>query len=159
MHPDCKVHGFVQQKFTLQAGEEANHIFYNNAHTVPPKIDLICRMTLVKSLPPICAGWGGHLFQRFCSPSSPGCWAVLQLSCCPSKQGPLSENSLQNLSHDLMNNSALFLLSKSSRKLVLFKVFSSTSLTFLFNFLTLGSTGSVAFEPGGLPLPRCCSMF
>ena len=41
VHPDCKVHGFVQQKFTLQAGEEANHIFYNNAHTVLPKTDLI----------------------------------------------------------------------------------------------------------------------
>ena len=34
--------------------------------------------------------WGGHLFRRFCKPfseSSPGCWAVLQLSCCLSMQG------------------------------------------------------------------------
>ena len=40
-------------------------------------------------------GWGGHLFQRFCkllSESSPGCWAVQQLPCCPSKQGELLEN-------------------------------------------------------------------
>ena len=36
----------------------------------------------------------------FCKPfsgSSPGCWAVLQLPCCPSKQGELLENILQNL--------------------------------------------------------------
>ena len=31
------------------------------------------------------------------SESSPGCWAVLQLHCCPSKQGELKENLLQNL--------------------------------------------------------------
>ena len=30
--------------------------------------------------------------------------AALQLPCCPSKQGELSENIFQNLSHDLMNN-------------------------------------------------------
>ena len=45
-------------------------------------------------------GWGDHLFRRFCKPfsgSSPGCWAVLQLPCCPSKQGELLENILQNL--------------------------------------------------------------
>ena len=38
--------------------------------------------------------------ERFCkmfSESSPGCWPVLQLPCCPSKQGKLSENILQNL--------------------------------------------------------------
>ena len=38
----------------------------------------------------VSTGWGVHLFRRFCkmfSESSPGCWAVLQLSCCPSKQG------------------------------------------------------------------------
>ena len=46
-------------------------------------------------------------WERFCllfSESSPGRWAVLQRPCCPSKQGELSENILQNLSHDLMNN-------------------------------------------------------
>ena len=35
-------------------------------------------------------GWGGHLFRRLCklfSESSTGCWAILQLPCCPSKQG------------------------------------------------------------------------
>ena len=45
-------------------------------------------------------GWGGHLFRRFCnmsSESSTGYWAVLQLPCCPSKKGELSENLLQNL--------------------------------------------------------------
>ena len=43
--------------------------------------------------------WGSHLFWRFCKmfpESSPGCWAVLQLPCCPSKQGELLENILQN---------------------------------------------------------------
>ena len=38
--------------------------------------------------------------ERFCnmfSESSPGCWAVLQLHCCPSKQGELSKKLLQNL--------------------------------------------------------------
>ena len=38
--------------------------------------------------------------ERFCKmffESSPGCWAVLQLHCCPSKQGELSENLLKNL--------------------------------------------------------------
>ena len=42
-------------------------------------------------------GWAGHLFPRFCllfSESSPGCWALLQLPCCPSKQGELLENIL-----------------------------------------------------------------
>ena len=49
---------------------------------------------------PIYSWWGGHLFQRFCSlfsESSPGRWAILQLPCCPSKQGELLENILQNL--------------------------------------------------------------
>ena len=44
----------------------------------------------------VSTGWGVHLFRRFCkmfSESSPGCWAVLQLSCCPSKQGELLENT------------------------------------------------------------------
>ena len=42
----------------------------------------------------IYTGWGGHLFRRFCklfSESSPDCWAVLQLPCCPSKRGELLE--------------------------------------------------------------------
>ena len=46
-------------------------------------------------------------WERFCkmfSESSLGRWAVPQLPCCPSKQGELSENILQNLSHDLMNS-------------------------------------------------------
>ena len=41
------------------------------------------------------SGWGGNLFQRFCaifSGSSTGCPAVLQLPCCQSRQGELSEN-------------------------------------------------------------------
>ena len=36
--------------------------------------------------------WGGHLFRRFCKmffERSPGRWALLQLPCCPSKQGKL----------------------------------------------------------------------
>ena len=40
------------------------------------------------------------MFRRFCLlflKSSPGCWAVLQLPCCPSKQGEPLENILQNL--------------------------------------------------------------
>ena len=35
------------------------------------------------------------------SVSSTGCWAVLQLPCCPSKQGELPEKMLQNLLHKL----------------------------------------------------------
>ena len=35
------------------------------------------------------------------SESSPGRWAVPQLPCCPSKQGELSENILQNLRNKL----------------------------------------------------------
>ena len=45
-------------------------------------------------------GWGGHLFWRVCKlffESSPGRVAVLQLPCCPSKEGGLSENLLHNL--------------------------------------------------------------
>ena len=45
-------------------------------------------------------GWGGRLRKRFCnmfSESSTGNWAELQLPCCPSKQGELPENMLQNL--------------------------------------------------------------
>ena len=44
--------------------------------------------------------WGGRLRKRFCnmfSESSTGSWAELQLPCCPSKQGELQENMLQNL--------------------------------------------------------------
>ena len=44
--------------------------------------------------------WGGRLSKRFCnmlSESSTGIWAELQLPCCPSKQGELLENILQNL--------------------------------------------------------------
>ena len=44
--------------------------------------------------------WGGRLRKRFCnmfSDSSTGSWAELQLPCCPSKQGELPENILQNL--------------------------------------------------------------
>ena len=33
--------------------------------------------------------------------SSTGRWAVLQLLCCPCKQGELSENILQNIFHNL----------------------------------------------------------
>ena len=39
--------------------------------------------------------WDGRLWKRFCkifSESSTGRWAVLQLQCCPSKQGEISEN-------------------------------------------------------------------
>ena len=36
-------------------------------------------------------------FINIFSGSSPGCWAVLQLPCCPSKQVELLENVLQNL--------------------------------------------------------------
>ena len=42
--------------------------------------------------------------KRFCdmfSESSTGSWAELQLPCCPSKQGELPENMLQNLLHNL----------------------------------------------------------
>ena len=48
----------------------------------------------------VTTGWGGHLFRRFCklfSDSSTVCWAILQLPCCPSKQGELLKNTLQNL--------------------------------------------------------------
>ena len=45
-----------------------------------------------------------EMFCKMFSESSPGRWAVLQLPCCPSKEGELSENIIQNLSHDLMNN-------------------------------------------------------
>ena len=51
-------------------------------------------------IPPSTTVWGVNLFQRFCnmySESSPGHWAVLQLPRCPSKEGELSENILQNL--------------------------------------------------------------
>ena len=44
--------------------------------------------------------WGGRLWKRFCnmsSESSTGSWAELQLPCCPSKEGELPENMLQNL--------------------------------------------------------------
>ena len=44
--------------------------------------------------------WGGRLRKRFCnmlSESSTGIWAELQLPCCPSKQGELLANLLQNL--------------------------------------------------------------
>ena len=43
------------------------------------------------------------MFRRFCklcklfSESSTGCWAILQLPCCPTKQGEFLENILQNL--------------------------------------------------------------
>ena len=40
------------------------------------------------------------MFRRFCklfSESSTGRWAIVQLPCCPSKQGELSENILANL--------------------------------------------------------------
>ena len=52
----------------------------------------------------ICTVWGGNLFRRFCKMFSEiytGCRAVLQLQCCPSKQGEFSENILQNLFHNL----------------------------------------------------------
>ena len=48
--------------------------------------------------------WGGRLRKTFCnmfSESSTGSWAELQLPCCPSMQGELPENMLQNLSHNL----------------------------------------------------------
>ena len=48
--------------------------------------------------------WGGNMFRRCCkmfSGSSTGRWAVLQLSCCPRKQGGLSENILKNLRNNL----------------------------------------------------------
>ena len=59
------------------------------------------------NLPPKILSWemtnkyvpGSTCSERFCkmfSDSSPGCWAVLQLHCCHSKQGELSENLLQN---------------------------------------------------------------
>ena len=51
-----------------------------------------------------CTVWGGSLFRRFCnmfSESFSGRWAVLQLPCCPRKQGKLSENILQNLRNKL----------------------------------------------------------
>ena len=37
------------------------------------------------------------MFCKMFSESSPGRWAVLQLPCCPSQQGELPENMLQNL--------------------------------------------------------------
>ena len=40
------------------------------------------------------------MFRRFCklfSESSTGRWAIMQLPCCPSKEGELSERILQNL--------------------------------------------------------------
>ena len=46
-------------------------------------------------------------WERFCnmfSESSPDCWAVLRRPCWPSEQVELSEQKLQNLSDDLMNN-------------------------------------------------------
>ena len=45
-------------------------------------------------------GWGGRLRKRFCnmfSESFTGSWSELQLPCCPSKQGELPENMLQDL--------------------------------------------------------------
>ena len=36
-----------------------------------------------------------------CSESSTGCWAILQLPCCPSKEGELTENIEQNLFYKL----------------------------------------------------------
>ena len=44
--------------------------------------------------------WGGRLRKRFCnmfSESSTGSWDELQLPSCPSKQGELSDYTLQNL--------------------------------------------------------------
>ena len=47
--------------------------------------------------------WGGRLCKRFCnqfSESSTGSWVELQLPFCPSKQGELPKNMLQNLVHN-----------------------------------------------------------
>ena len=52
-----------------------------------------------------CTVWGGRLRKRFCnmfSESSTGSWAELQLAGCPSKQGELPENMLQNLLLNLL---------------------------------------------------------
>ena len=56
------------------------------SHDVYSLIDFIriCTISII-----ISTRWGGHLFRRFCflfSESSPGCWAVLRLPCCPIKQ-------------------------------------------------------------------------
>ena len=48
--------------------------------------------------------WGVSLLIRLCkmfSESFLGCQAVLQLTCCPSRQGELSENILQSLFNKL----------------------------------------------------------
>ena len=50
-----------------------------------------------KHLPGAGAATSSERFCKMFSESSPGCWTVLQLHCCPSKQGELSENLLQNL--------------------------------------------------------------
>ena len=46
------------------------------------------------------------------SESSTGSWAALQLSCCPSKQGKLSENILQNIQNKLPPQTVVQLTSK-----------------------------------------------
>ena len=44
------------------------------------------------------------------SKSSIGCWSVLQLPCCPSKQGELTENILQHFFYKLPPQTVLMLL-------------------------------------------------
>ena len=46
-----------------------------------------------------------RLFPRFCKMFSESCTVIMQLPCCPGKQGELSENGLQNLRNDLMTES------------------------------------------------------
>ena len=53
------------------------------------------------------------MFRRFCflfSESSPGCWALLHLPCCPNKQGELSKHLLQNLRNKWPPHPVLFVL-------------------------------------------------
>jgi len=75
--------------------KDSYHYYYRVIRQVVRYLLLTSKQTFHHS-----TGWGGHLFQSLCklfSESSPGPWAALQLPCCPSKQGELLENILQNL--------------------------------------------------------------
>ena len=87
----------------LERGREtAEQMLYENAHMGDGTF--IVRKSQARDLQldhgHLLPGGAAICPERFCkmfSESSPGCWAVLQLPCCPSKQGELSENLLQNL--------------------------------------------------------------
>ena len=94
----------------LYLKHRTSQLFWSSPFTIRHNLRICCLFRSRSGSVPMseCTMSAIRLFARFCEMFSEISTVVMQLPCCPGKQGELSEKCLQNLRNDLMAKSVVF---------------------------------------------------